>query len=170
MHNLGFKGINIDPNPAMIERFNKFRPNDINLCLGCDNKEGELAYYCFKEDSYNTMQQEVADGRVNDNPHMTYKTTIVPVTTLKKVLEKNLPVGESISLLDLDAEGRECRILEGNDWEKYRPKVISMECFTGYVDDIKTIYHDPAVKYLCKQDYRVVAKVFNAVFFLDNRR
>ena len=43
----GWRGINIEPNPASIKLFNKYRKNDINLQTGVLNENKEAYYHIF---------------------------------------------------------------------------------------------------------------------------
>ena len=69
-------------------------------------------------------------------------------------------------------EGHELSVLQSNDWQVYRPFLIAMESLmskeNGY--DVRFLDKDPAVKYLLDNDYKVVAKVRNKLFFMDNRQ
>ncbi len=51
----------------------------------------------------------------------------MPVFTLREVLDKYLPQGQTIDFLNIDAEGRDLNVLESNDWSRYRPRVIIVE-------------------------------------------
>ena len=41
LNGVGWKGINIDPNPATVELFNAQRPDDLNLWCGVSNEPGK---------------------------------------------------------------------------------------------------------------------------------
>lgn len=57
----GWRGINIDPLPSCINRFQKRRPDDINLNIGISDKTGEMEYYSFEEPAFNTTNPIRAD-------------------------------------------------------------------------------------------------------------
>ena len=53
----------------------------------------------------------------------------VPVQTLPlvEIFERYLPQGQAIDFLDVDVEGHDLEVLESNDWQRFRPKVIVVE-------------------------------------------
>lgn len=164
----GWHGINVDPLPGCMDLFNKKRPNDINLNIGCSKTEGELAYYAFEEPAYNTFDEERANLVQEKGYSLLKEKLIVPVQRLDKILEKNLG-NNTIDVLTLDVEKRELDVLESNDWEKYRPRIIVMESLVSVNESLDNIYNDPAVAFLIDKGYIAVAKISNAVFFKDTK-
>src|ERR1039457_5849033 len=45
----GWRGINIEPNPASFRAFLKYRPRDINLNVAVDRHDTELLFNCIEE-------------------------------------------------------------------------------------------------------------------------
>lgn len=164
----GWSGINIDPLPGCMDLFNRLRPNDINLNIGCSKTAGDLMYYAFTEPAYNTFDKNRADT-VRDKGYSALKETlVVPVERLDVILDKYSD-NRKIDVLTLDVEKRELDVLESNDWEKYRPRIIVMESLVSANESLDKIYDDPAVDYLIKRGYIAVAKLANAIFFRDLR-
>ena len=59
MHQLGWKGVNIDLNPLSIELFNIARPNDINICAAVSNKKSTtILYFDHSLSSLNTISKK----------------------------------------------------------------------------------------------------------------
>lgn len=164
----GWTGINVDPLPHVMELFNKYRPRDINLNIGCGEEAGKLSYYSFEEPAYNTLNEDVAKRLLNDHTTRLKEKINVDILPLSIIFAKHLGKNE-IDFLDLDVESYEIHVLKGNDWNKYRPKIIVMESWTDGIADIRDVFNDGAITYLNTKGYRVVSRAFNAVFLVDEK-
>lgn len=164
----GWSGINIDPLPHVMDIFNKYRPRDINLNVGCGEGKSRLSYYSFEEPAYNTLNEEVAKRLISNGTSRLKEKLTVNVLPLVSIFEKHLGCNK-IDFLDLDVESYEIHVLKGNNWDKYRPKIIVMESWTDGIADVRDVFNDEAIAYLIGQEYRVVSRAFNAVFLVDEK-
>ncbi len=165
----GWSGINIDPLPGCMDLFNKQRSNDINLNIGCSKNAGELVYYSFEEPAYNSFDELRAETVQRKGYSKLKGKILVPVERLDTILDKYLG-NRCIDVLTVDVEKCELDVLESNDWDKYRPKVIVMESLVSVNESLDKIYDDPAVAYVIDKGYIAVAKFSNAVFFKDKQQ
>src|SRR3954469_14517353 len=62
-YNKGWRGINIDPNPQVIRKFDCERPGDINLCCGISDSKGEMKYFEISDPALNTFDESLARER-----------------------------------------------------------------------------------------------------------
>jgi len=121
----GWRGINIDPNAANIRKFSIHRPEDINLNIGIDKRTNQLPFYEMWPSTLSTFSRSDKENYETQG----YKfvgVTKIQVWPLAKVLDiyaKN----RSIDFFSIDTEGYDLRVLESNNWRKYRPKVICIE-------------------------------------------
>ena len=122
----GFRGINIEPNPDLVEEFYKQRPEDTNLNVGVSLNEGEMEFYVLEASTLSTFNKEAAYQSCE-----IYKSKItgqisVNTMTLKKIIEQ---YGKSkvIDFISVDAEGYDLAVLQSNDWQKYRPRFVMVE-------------------------------------------
>tara|TARA_B100000508_G_scaffold72156_1_gene56212 strand:- start:603 stop:1301 length:699 start_codon:yes stop_codon:yes gene_type:complete len=162
LHKLGWKGINIDPNPDTIKQFNRARPDDINLELGVAGQKSELNYHQFSDPAVNTFSEEEAEkwkGKV----WQTYLgARAVPVSPLRDILELHLPTGQEIDLMNIDVEGLDLEVLKSNDWQKFAPKVLIVEAHDFTLENMNThsIY-----AFLKLQGYKLAQKAkFSLIF------
>lgn len=119
----GWRGINIDPNVALMREF-KDRTRDTNLTVGVSNKKGSMQFREYPHhDGFSTLSSNIKDLRASQN--IPFKDYEVEVTTLKDIFKQHNVT--SIDFLKIDVEGFEPEVLEGNDWEKYRPAVVTFE-------------------------------------------
>ncbi len=122
---LGWHGINIDADSRAIERFRAARPNDTNLNIGIGPEDGEATLSLFDDGAVNTFDSATAEKQHKQFGEA--KTVIVPVRTLRSVLAQYLPADTAIDYLNVDCEGLDESILRSNDWNKYRPRFVSVE-------------------------------------------
>lgn len=121
----GWNGINIEPNPDGIGRFNRLRPRDINLNIGISDRAGIMPAYKFYETASYTFSKEFV-VRNKAQGFKLEKELSVKVDTLESVLDKHLG-GRQIDFISIDTEGCDMAVLEGNNWKKYRPTVVCVE-------------------------------------------
>lgn len=120
----GWKGINIEPNPKLIQSFFFQRKRDINLNIGIGTRTGVFNFYELIPDALSTFSQKEYKIYLNLGYRLKSKRKI-HVLRLEKVLKKYVK-GE-IDFMSVDAEGLDLEVLQSNDWKKYRPKVICVE-------------------------------------------
>ncbi len=125
----GWKGINIDPIPGVMDLFDEIRPRDINLELAV-GAEGVENFYQFLEGAYNTFDAQIASEIIKKEISPLISKHEIKKTPLKNILQLHLRVDQEIDILSIDAEGLDVEILETNDWEKYRPRFVCAECHT----------------------------------------
>lgn len=135
LHLQGWSGINIDANPDTINLFNQARPGDINIQLGVAKLETELTYHMFKDPAVNTFSDTEAERWKKKTWNDYLGTTNVPVSRLGKILKDNLSNGRAIDLLSIDVEGLDLEVLQSNDWNAYKPKVVIVESHTFSIEN-----------------------------------
>ncbi len=161
----GWSGINIEPNPEMIELFKILRKRDINIQCGISAKEDRLTYIQFDDPALNTFDRQLADERVKQTPYKIIGEKEIPVRQLKDVLEQHLSPGQAIDFLTIDAEGYDLTVLKSNDWEKYRPKFILAEELES--NDLGGGKAGKVAQFLSEKGYSLFAKTLNTLFFKD---
>lgn len=152
----GWQGINIEPNPELIREFFKHRKRDINLQIGISASASQSKYYMLKSiPSMNTFSYENLErlGLKNEISGILQLETI----PLGEVFTRHIP-GQEIDLLNIDTEGYEMEVLSSNDWDRFNPKVISVE--QNELQTLEDVLHSEVNSFLEKKGYVAVAKNF----------
>ena len=161
----GWSGINIDPSPDCMKEFKKYRPGDVNLNVGVSDHPGRIGYYCFSESAYNTTSAKRAKHLLKNKMTELKGKKQVRVVRLKSIFDRYLK-NRKIDVLNIDVETMELDVLQSNDWEAYRPRLIVMESILSCYNGVETIKEDPAIRYLLGRGYVVIAKARTTVFLM----
>lgn len=121
----GWKGINIEPNYDNYLLFLESRKRDINLNVGIADKEGELDFFFKPEATIAETTGSTFSKKVYNEREYNFKSKKVKVIPLKKVFEDNKLT--LVDFINIDTEGFENEVLKGNDWKKYKARVLCVE-------------------------------------------
>ena len=144
----GWHGINIEPGP-IFESLEAERPRDVNLKVAISDHAGKQIFFEHPEDpGTSTLSEELhpnLESRISSRLAHT-----VEVLTLADVLEEH--AGEAtIDFLKIDVEGHERQVLLGNDWQRFRPRVVLIEATLPYSNDA---CHEEWEQILLDADYQ----------------
>ena len=159
----GWTGINSDPMPGIMKTFNEIRPRDTNLEIGISSKEGELTYHIFNEPALNTFSKTEAEKKDGLRSYKIIKEKKRNVQRLDYILDKYLPENQKIDFLSVDVEGLDMQVLQSNNWEKYRPKIVLAEALENTIESLMT---SELKTFMNSINYSLFAKTFNTLFFI----
>ena len=118
----GWTGINIDLDNVNIDLFNFFRPKDNNINSAISNKvEKVKLFYYHQKSPINTLDEKISlkqQAKIE-------KIIDIQTNTLENILD-NYSI-KTIDLLTIDVEGFELKVLNGLNFDKYKPSVIIVE-------------------------------------------
>ncbi len=118
----GWTGINIDLDNVNIDLFNFFRPKDNNINSAISNKvEKVKLFYYHQKSPINTLDEKIS---LKQQAKIEKKIDI-QTNTLENILD-NYSI-KTIDLLTIDVEGFELKVLNGLNFDKYKPSVIIVE-------------------------------------------
>ena len=166
LHQDGWRGIAIEPNPACAARFAKERPHDVCVNVGIGAGSGSLTYHMFEAWELNTFDPTLATRRESEG-HPVQQTRLIPVRPLAGVLEATVPPGTVIDLMTIDVEGFDMDVLRTNCWKRFAPRLLLVEMFEK---DLRRVLETELARFLMDLGYVPVAKTFNTLFFQDSRR
>lgn len=123
----GWRGINVDANPRNLELFKILRPRDINIeaCI-YPQSDSIVTFYDFDNPAFNTCDPAMAQNALAKGVRLIAKRSLNTIT-FTECLDRYVPEGFKIDLLSIDVEGLDEQILETNDWERYRPRILVFE-------------------------------------------
>ena len=120
----GWRGLVVEPQLRLAEMYPFVRPRDICISALVGKFEGEAEFYQFDRlHGLSTMEPKFAEGGAKHGDH--YEVLRRPITTLARLCHEHA-VSE-IDFLKIDVEGAEGDVLAGNDWSRYRPKLVVAE-------------------------------------------
>lgn len=159
LYKAGWSGINIDPIQEMEKRF-KSRKMDINLNIGISSNNKFLDYYSFHPSPYNTVDADRVK-ELEKEKLFPYKKEKIETKRLSEVLNKYAKDKE-IDFMSIDVEGFELDVLQSNDWNKFKPKIILIEIHNV---DFNNLGQNPIHSYLTKLGYELFARTpFNSFY------
>lgn len=158
----GWSGINIDAMPGSMAPFRVHRKRDINLETGIGDVAGTLRFHIFDEPALNTFDADIA-AQQNAGAYNLEKVIDVEVTTLRDILSKYVPANKAIDFLSIDVEGRDLQVLQSNDWNRFRPRVIVAESLRSRLGEMSA---DPVAVFLDGIGYEAFAKTVNTLLFV----
>jgi len=162
LYRKGWNGINIDANPGSMQLFKRIRPRDINIEAAVYSTHKHLTYHAFNEPALNTFNKTLALERVGGAYRIVEEINIEALP-LSEILERHVPAGTKIDLLTVDVEGLDLEVLRSNDWSRYVPEFILVECFDWSTWDQAAA--DPIAQFLMERHYSIVGKTMHTVLF-----
>ena len=156
----GWRGINIDAMPGSMKAFERKRPRDINLEIGVSGKEGEMTFYMFDDPALNGFSMEISKDRDKNSNFEIIEERKIKTYPLSKILNKYLPKDQKIDFMSIDVEGLDMMVLESNDWKRYSPRYLLVECIGDTVEDIM---QDKIYRFLSKKGYKIVGKTYRTL-------
>lgn len=121
----GWHGINVEPVPRLWERLRSLRPRDVSLNLAISNCESTQVLYEATDADSGLSTFSAAQAEQHRKSGFAFRRREVPTITLAQLCERH--VTRTIDFMSIDVEGHELEVLEGNDWRRFRPRVLVVE-------------------------------------------
>lgn len=167
LYQKGSRGINIEPDPELIKRFEKLRPHDINLSVGVGSKAGKATFYLMNPSTLNTFSRDEADRYVQEHGFRVEKEVTLKITTVNQVIKEHCN-GVFPDLLSLDVEGLDYEVMTSINFKKHSPKVICVETIS-YSDTGNGVKATELIEYIKKQGYYLYADTnINSIFVKES--
>lgn len=164
---LGWTGINIEPNPVSVRKFNEYRKKDTNLNVGVGSVKGKLKYYSFNNPAVNTFDKIHAERWGSVPGFNIIEEIMVEVKPLKEILDEYLPANKKIDLMSIDVEGLDLDVLKSNCWSKYRPELLIVE--NDFYSNLNLLDNELTI-YLKELGYRLDSISGISLFFVDSNK
>lgn len=120
----GWRGINVEPS-TIFHRLRQERTRDINLNVAVSDRCGPVTFYETTDPDTGTssLARELSEALKSLNVKRVSRT--VEAMTLAAILEEYAP--PEIDFMSIDVEGHEREVLLGNEWSRFRPRVLVIE-------------------------------------------
>jgi FkbM family methyltransferase len=163
----GYRGVLVEPNPALWETLTATRPGDILLRAGIGaGGNSEADYYVISGDgALNTFSKEMSESYpARTNGRYTLQKVIrLPLLDLNEVMLKHW--GGPPHVLSVDAEGYELAILKSLDFGRFRPNVVCVDTL-----EFATRRQRPeALELMAAKGYDLRGATFVNSIFVDRR-
>ena len=120
----GWRGLVVEPQADLAALYPRLRPRDTVVQALVGRADGESDFYLVDRlHGFSTTVQQHAEKAQAFGAG--YRKLRLPVMTLAALCQAH-DVG-AIDFLKIDVEGAEADVLFGNDWQRFRPKVIVAE-------------------------------------------
>lgn len=125
----GWEGVCVEAHPTYHKLLAENRPEARCIHAAVSNKDGGLiAFYCNSRGTLSTLQPELEGlwkkkyGRFFTG----FDVQEVPLRTATSILDE-VGAPREIDVVSIDTEGHDAAVLEGLDFERYRPRVLIIE-------------------------------------------
>jgi FkbM family methyltransferase len=126
----GWSGIAVEPNPRLAALARSIRPRDRNVQVLVGARNGEADFYLVDDfHGFSTTVEAHARSARSDFGKAS-QTMRLPMVTLAGLCAGH-GAGE-IDFLKIDVEGAEAEVLAGNDWDRFRPKIVLVEALAPF--------------------------------------
>ena len=164
LYKKGWRGVLVEPDPAMCEIVKSKRPGDtiLNIGIGLSN-ENNAPFYLFpgRLNTWSTFSQEEAAIRETASGLKAKKIT-VQLKTINNILEQYFSICPNF--VSIDVEGLDLDILKSLDFNRFRPDVFCVETITFSMSNEGEKLDDIS-KFLISQDYFIYADThINTIF------
>ena len=120
----GWRGVNIEPLPALHRLFRELRPRDLNLAVAVSDADGELPFYEVPDCSgLSTLSAEIA-ARHRAAGCRVAEGRVAVRTLARLIREYSIAPPDFLSI---DVEGHEGQVIAGMPLERWRPAVLVVE-------------------------------------------
>ena len=152
-YDLGWGGINIEPNEGIKNLFDKTRPRDKTLEIGLGKRCGYQKFFLYNESALNSLYNR--NSELSDTPYSSTGSKEIETSRMEVIL--NDFHGESLpepNFLDIDVEGLEMEVLEGNNWDKFKFNYILIE---QKIKSLELVKNSAVFMFLKKLGYKAIA-------------
>lgn len=120
----GWRGLNLEPSPALQRLFLQERPEDLSLAVAASDADGERPFYEVVDcGGLSTMSAEIAaEHAARGHEVREQRVAVRSVASLVEQYQIDPP-----EFVSIDVEGHEIEVLRGLPLERWQPKVLVVE-------------------------------------------
>ena len=163
----GYRGVLVEPNPALWDTLAATRPGDSLLRAGIGiGGQSEADYYVINGDGQlNTFSKEMAESYParTGGRYSVQKVIRLPLLDINEVMLKHW--GGPPQLLSVDAEGFELPILQSLDFGRFRPNLVCVDTLEFGTRRVRV----KVLELMAAKGYDVRGGTFVNTIFIDRR-
>ena len=126
LYHRGWEGLTVEPIPWLGKLHRRWRSRDILVEKAIGLHNAESTYYEMMPSVLSTLDEDVADALVSSGRAEVFRETEIDVITINELFEDY--VGDrKVDFLSIDIEGLDVEVIQGLDFVRFRPEVISIE-------------------------------------------
>lgn len=165
----GYRGVCIEPDPAVYAKLSKKRPRDTCLNIGLAGKAaGNAEFFIMNQAGLNTFSKEEATALEKNNQGKIMKVIQVPLRTVEEVIDEHFG-GKSPVFVNIDVEGLDEEILRHFPFHKYRPAIFCVET-VNYTDDASSEKRLEIFNVMTANGYKPFADTYLNTIFIEDRK
>lgn len=156
-----WRGVAVDPLKKYMSSWHKIRPNDKFLNIALSNKKKKTDLFIFSDDTDSSIAKKYIRRCIYKKKKLISKKKI-ETTTISDILKSEKRNIKDIHLMSLDVEGEELKILQGFDFNLFKPGVIIVEDKNIAIERIS---NSKIYRLLYNYNYRLIAKtLLNSIY------
>jgi FkbM family methyltransferase len=165
LYKRGWRGINIDANPALIALHQRLKPRDQSIFAAIARERKTLTFTEFDgETLMASLDPALVQARVASGLRIRSQTALETKTLTEILQQLNAP--KQFELLSVDVEGLDLEVLQSLDFERFRPKLILVEIL-GY--KLEHFDQDVIYQLLAQQGYYLSGYTHMNAIFKDKK-
>jgi FkbM family methyltransferase len=178
LYQSGSRGVLIEPNIDCCSALRTVRPGDtvLNCAIRTRDMPSQLEFYVMTAPMLSSVvRREVIHAEESQawGAQRIKEVRSVPALTINEVLEQHFPQG--VDLIDIDIEGLDFEVLQEIHFERFRPRLISVEIHGGHYAQKEatggysyTVAKEHFIDFMKTKGYRLLVPiVLNGIFVCD---
>ena len=160
LYQLGWRGIAIDADQDLVEKYAKIRPRDTVVAALVSDLERGMDFHVFEGTEVSTV--DLPSAKIWGESKEVLEIRKLESRTLNKILDE-CKCPTEFELLKIDVEGHDAAVLRSVDLGKYRPRIILIEIHNQTVESVVSteIY-----QILSRLEYKMVSLAGYNGFFV----
>jgi hypothetical protein len=160
-YSLGWRGICADPNPSYVPKWAQSRPEDIYLPCAVGLTEGPCFFF---QHLFNKGRSEIKSTPESMGDDF---APPIPMTMrrLDAIFSEHLK-GRDIQFMSIDVESSGLDAIRSNDWDRFRPEIIVLECRDLSLDRPN---ENTSISFLRDQSYELIGAIASNAYLKSTK-